>query len=288
MIAAARRARDPGCKFDNITVLEGEEGWDKSTAIRTLAGDEYFSDQTILGANDKEIQEQLCGIWMHEIADMTGMKKAEVEQVKAFASRQVDRARPAYGRTRENKPRRSIDWATTNDDEYLQSQTGNRRFWPLAVGRIDIEALRRDRLQLLGEAAYYESKSESLILDQALWGDAKAEQEKRRVKHPWEDILANIPDEVDGCRNFTTGQSEGDRQIVYRSDEGLGVTLEQVASADLLTYVLGIPVGQQRRDHTMQLATTMRHLGWERPAGKVTINGRPVRGYQRRVGGPKS
>lgn len=203
LVAAARRARDPGCKFDNITVLEGAEGKNKSTTISTLAGDEYFSDQTILGASDKEIQEQLSGVWMHEVADMTGMKKADVEQVKAFASRQVDRARPAYGRVLERKPRRSIDWATTNDEQYLLSQTGNRRFWPLACGDIDIEALRGDRLQLFGEAAHYESEGESLVLDEALWPDAKVEQEKRRVRHPWEDLLANIPERTE--RDFTTG-----------------------------------------------------------------------------------
>jgi hypothetical protein len=109
LIAAVRRARDPGCKFDNITVLEGIEGTNKSTAIRVLAGNENFSDQSIIGASDKEVQEQLDGVWMHENADLAGMRRADVEHVKAFASRQVDRARPAYGRVREDRPRRSMN-----------------------------------------------------------------------------------------------------------------------------------------------------------------------------------
>src|SRR5260370_6816130 len=102
------------------------------------------------------------------------MKKAEREHVKAVARRQNGRAWPAYGHGLEPKPRRSIDWGTTNDEEYLQSQTGNRRFWPLACGIIDIEALRRDRLQLLGEAAHYECEGESLVLEESLWPDASA------------------------------------------------------------------------------------------------------------------
>jgi predicted P-loop ATPase len=232
------------CKFDNITVLEGEEGTDKSTAIRVLAGDQFFSDQTILGIRDKEIQEQLTGVWAHEIADLSGMRRADVEQVKAFASRQVDRARPAYGRTLEHRPRRSIDWATTNDDIYLQSQTGNRRFWPLPCGVIDIEALRQDRLLLLGEAAHYESKGESIILDEALWPDATVEQEKRRVKHPWEDVLADIPNIADLGDEY--------KQIVYTIDyeylppcpgqDAIAGTISQelVTSVDLLTHVLRI------------------------------------------------
>jgi predicted P-loop ATPase len=283
LIAAVRRARVPGCKFDNITVLEGPEGKLKSTAISVLAGDAFFSDQSVLGARDKEVQEQLSGIWMHESADLTGLKKAEVNHVKAFASRQSDRARPAYGRVLERKPRRGVLTATTNDEVYLQSDTGNRRFWSLAVGDIDIEALRRDRLQLLGEAAFYESEGESLVLDKSLWPDAVAEQEKRRVKHPWEDILAEIPDVIDEGTDFNTGVVSS-YKIVHRYDDGAGFMHEEVASADLLKHVLGIPVGVQHRGHEMQLSTTMKLLGWERPESKkVTINGKQVRGYYRRV-----
>ena len=284
LIAAARRARVPGCKFDNILTLEGDEGIEKSTAFRVLAGDQYFSDQSILGARDKEVQEQLSGVWIHESADLTGLKKADVDHVKAFASRQEDRARPAYGRVLERRKRRGVEGATTNDDEYLQSQTGNRRFWPLPVGRIDIEALRRDRLQLLGEAAHHESKGESLVLEESLWPDAKMEQEKRRVKHPWEEILANIPDSVKLFLDLPDSMNQ-DYQIVHRSTDGDGVTLEEVFSADLLTYVLRIPLAQQRRDHSMTLATCMRLAGWlRRDGGKVSINGKRGRGYCRRVG----
>ena len=95
LIASVRRARSPGCKFDQICVLEGVEGINKSTVIRVLAGDENFSDQSVLNVSDREAQEQLEGVWLHESADLTGLKKAEVERVKAFASRQGDRARPA-------------------------------------------------------------------------------------------------------------------------------------------------------------------------------------------------
>lgn len=88
LVAMVRRARHPGCKFDQIGVLEGPEGILKSTALALLAGAaENFSDQTILGQSDKEQQEQLRGIWVFEIADLTNIRKADVEHVKAFASR---------------------------------------------------------------------------------------------------------------------------------------------------------------------------------------------------------
>lgn len=290
LIAAAHRARTPGCKFDNIVVLESPEGFNKSTAIRILAGDQYFSDQSILGARDKEVQEQLGGVWMHENADLAGMKRAEVEHVKAFASRQVDIARPAYGRAVERRHRRSVEWASTNNSEYLQSQTGNRRFWPLAVGRIDIDALRRDRLQLLGEAATYEAKGESVVLDEALWPDAALAQEERRAKDPWEDIVANIPVyvsyECHSNRIEFIRLKEGEKarsgliRILHQENDR-----EVAASADLLKYVMGIPIERQKTHDSMRLATVMKLAGWERDSNKISIDGKQVRGYFRRVEG---
>jgi hypothetical protein len=275
LIAACRRARQPGCKFDTITVLEGIEGTNKSTAIRLLAGDKNFSDQSIIGASDKEVQEQLDGVWMHENADLAGMRRADVEHVKAFASRQVDQARPAYGRVRQDRPRRSIEWGTTNNDQYLLSQTGNRRFWPLKTGKIDIEALKLDREQLLGEAATYETDGESITLDERLWGDAREAQEQRRVADPWEDVLDHMPVTVtvQDSRYLTR-----DVTIIHRGNDGL----ERVGSADVLRYVLGIPAAHQNSNHGQRLARAMEHVGWKRnKSGLVTINGQSVRGYIR-------
>ena len=150
-------------------MLEGPEGRGKSETIRILAGDDNFSDQTILPLHDKEQQEALQGVWLYEIADLTGIGRAEVEKIKAFASRTVDRARPAYGRSRVDRPRRCVFFATTNNETYLKSQTGNRRFWPIVTGQIDLDALRRDRDQLWAEAAEVEAKNNNLMLPASLW-----------------------------------------------------------------------------------------------------------------------
>jgi predicted P-loop ATPase len=95
LVAAVRRAREPGCKFDPIVVLEGVEGTNKSSAIELMAGRENFSDQTILGLDDRTQMERLKGKWLYEIADLSGMPKSDIEAVKAFASRTCDRARAA-------------------------------------------------------------------------------------------------------------------------------------------------------------------------------------------------
>jgi predicted P-loop ATPase len=275
LIAAARRARRPGVKFDNITVLESEEGFWKSTAWRVLAGDNNFSDESILGKNSREVQEHLAEVWIHESADLAGMRKAEVETIKAFASRQVDIARPAYGYFLRKQPRHAINVGTTNSDQYLQSQTGNRRFWPLKVlAPIDIEKLERDRLQLWGEDAHYEVQGESLVLSEELWADAKAEQEKRRVVDPWEDRLANLKHEVPDARD-----SYKTVKLIHRFHWN---EREFVASDDLLTHVLRVPIERQDRYAAGRLADAMRHNGWERYRHK--LDGVQRRGFARLTG----
>ena len=72
MIGAVARARVPGCKFDTILTMESKEGWNKSSAWRVLAGDENFSDVSILGANGREVQEQLADVWVHENSELAG------------------------------------------------------------------------------------------------------------------------------------------------------------------------------------------------------------------------
>lgn len=291
MIAAVARARIPGIKKDEILVLESEEGFNKSTAWRVLAGDENFSDESIIGKETREVQEQLAEVWVHESADLAGMKKTEVETVKNYASKQVDRARPAYGHFLKKQKRHSIEVGTTNSDSYLQSQTGNRRFWPLRILKaIDIEKLKRDRLQLWGEAAHYQSQGESVVLDPALWGEAGLEQEYRRVTDPWEDVLRNMP-EMTTYSYWKDGvQHEGTRTIIhYARDEdrhasGQAVLRDQqrVSSVELLTFVLNIAPGNQQTGHTMRLAAVMKRLGWSRnDNGYVSIKGNRVKGYYR-------
>jgi predicted P-loop ATPase len=281
MIAAVARVRRPGCKFDNITTLEAVEGWNKSTSWRVLAGDENFSDASIIGKSSREVQEHLAEVWIHENADLAGMKKAEVETVKAYASRQSDDARPAYGHFLKKQKRHSIEVGTTNADTYLLSQTGNRRFWPMKVLKpIDIEKLKRDRLQLWGEAAYCESQGESLVLDEALWEAAGIEQEARRVADPWEDILRNMPEQTTYGYHKDGVWHEGVRTIIHRDADG-----DKVVAAHLLRYVLDVPVGSQTTQHTMRLSTVMKKVGWERANnGYVSITGLGrMKGYFRKA-----
>ena len=263
LVAGVRRVRKPGTKFDHILTLEGGEGTMKSTSIVTLAGVENFSDQTILTASDKEQQELVRGVWIYEIADLAGMRRADVEKIKAFATRTHDRARPAYGRRRVDAPRRCIFIATTNEDEYLQSQTGNRRFWPLKTGTIDIEGLRRDRDQLWAEAAEVEAEGEPLVLPKNLWSEASSAQDERRQHDPWDDILTGVKGHI--CTNEETGIEE-----------------ERIASDELLRVYLELPPGKTQNADALRLRRVMHRLGWSGPK-KLRFGENPKRGYFREI-----
>jgi predicted P-loop ATPase len=155
-------------------------GTQKSTAIETLAGSENFSDQTILGARDREVQELLAGVWLYEIAELSNIRKTDLEHMRSFVSRTVDRARKAYGHFRVDQPRTPIMFATTNDNQYLKQ--ADRRFWPVKTNAIDIDALRRDRDQLWAETSTKEPGT-SIVLRHELWQTARIEQGERKVTH---------------------------------------------------------------------------------------------------------
>ncbi|NOZ33197.1 MAG: hypothetical protein GXP01_09045, partial [Alphaproteobacteria bacterium] len=108
LVAAVRRVREPGVKFDTIAVLESDQGTGKSTALRILAGDENLSDQDILTLDAKQQMELLEGVWLHELSELSGFNRTELNKIKSFASRQIDRGRPAYGRFREDRARQGI------------------------------------------------------------------------------------------------------------------------------------------------------------------------------------
>lgn len=254
LIAAVRRIRSPGVKFDQIPILEGPQGSGKSSALRILAGEGLHSDQEILTQEARAQMELMEGVWFYELGEVEGFSRAEVNKIKAFASRQEDRSRMAYGRFVESRPRQAIFIGTTNETTYLRDQTGNRRFWPVRTGKIDLEALKRDRDQLLAEASVRETRGESILLPQDLWEAAAVEQAERLEEDPWLEILARV-----------TGTETGE--------------VVRVETNHLLGDTLGLDPERQNQSHTKRLATLMRKLGWTQT--KFRAGNGTVRGYER-------
>src|SRR5262249_24412629 len=154
MIAAVARAMKPGAKHDVMPILVGPQGIFKSTFWRTLASDPWFSDSRfVVGHRDAYLV--LRGRWFVEMPELDALRRArDAEEIKAFLSSPVDRYRDPYGRTMADNPRTAIIVGTTNDDGFLSDPTGNRRFWPMRVGKIDVDWVAAHRDQLWAEAAH--------------------------------------------------------------------------------------------------------------------------------------
>jgi predicted P-loop ATPase len=267
--AAVVRVYSPGAKFDELLVLESDQGWDKSTALATLCPSrEWFTDNLPMGVDSKIVIERTKGIWIAEIAELFGMTKREIDQVKVFLSRSKDGpVRLAYGRDSTHVQRQFVCIATTNRSVYLKDPTGNRRFWPVRVGHFDVEALARDRDQLWAEA--HARRNESIRLDREFWGEARAQQQKRETTDPWERELAEIF--VSPPEHFLLKNKN--HLYVRPGDDGFGLR----ASESQIYEALGIPVDRQDEKSQSRVYSIMERLGFKRM--QVRRGGVSARGW---------
>jgi hypothetical protein len=258
LIAAVRRVLHPGCKYDEMLVLESQQGFNKSGALRALCPkEEWFSDDLPLNVDAKEIIERTLGKWIIEASDLVGGRKAERDHLKSMLSRQVDGpARMAYAHIPVERPRQFIIIGSTNDKEYLADATGSRRFWPVKVKRFDVAGIINDRDQLWAEAVVREVKGESIRLPERLWASAGEHQERRREVDAWEDILYEV---AVGLEPASSGAVR--------------------VATNALWEKLGIEPARRDRLGAKRISEIMQRLGFERvmvrDAGKVQV------GYER-------
>jgi predicted P-loop ATPase len=260
LIAAVRRILHPGCKYDEMLVLESQQGLSKSSALRALCPrDEWFSDDLPLNVEAKEIIERTLGKWIIEASDLVGGRKADRDHLKSMLSRQVDGpARMAYARIPVERPRQFIIVGTTNNNEYLADATGARRFWPVKVGRFDVEGIIRDRDQLWAEAVVREAKGESIRLHERLWSKAGEHQEQRRSLDAWEETLQHMLEEIEPA---STGHVR--------------------VATDQLWTALGIEAGKRDLSGARRISEIMQRFGFERT--RVMVEGKTRVGYVRQT-----
>jgi predicted P-loop ATPase len=197
MISAVARVMQPGAKVDTVLILAGPQGYGKSTFFKTLAGDDWFRDDT-LDLRNKDATMQLRGAWLYELAELASTRVRDAETVKAFISRPSDHFRPPYGRNVIEQKRQCVFVGTTNEPSFLNDPTGARRFWPAEVlGQIKTVELARNRDQLWAEAvAAYRARERwwlDLNEDRAL---AEA-QEQYQHEDPWLPKVARWLDQPD-------------------------------------------------------------------------------------------
>jgi predicted P-loop ATPase len=180
LCAAVARIFNPGCKFDYILILNGKQGTWKSTFLRKL-GKAWFNDSLMLqDTKDKTAAEKLQGYWILEISEMSGLKKTDVETLKAFISRQDDAYRASYGRHVTPHPRQCIFIGTTNAETgFLRDTTGNRRFWPVQceTGKDPRDISDDEVNQIWAEALTRYKQGEKLYLTKEIEAVAEEQQE---------------------------------------------------------------------------------------------------------------
>lgn len=251
MAAVVRRVRKPGVKFDYLPVLEGEQGVGKSSLAKVLVGEQWFDDTLVLGTDPKQVIEQTAGKLIVEISELRGSGR-EVELVKAMISRTHDTARMAYARKAVTVPRQFAMIGTTNASQYLLDATGNRRYLPVKIEKVDLKGLAADRDQLWAEAAVVEEQwrleGRTLELPVHLRKLAGEEQRDRELSEPFqEEITAHLED--------------------------FGGWIDM----DTLFHIVGLDKEKRERrsdKHAQSIGRAMARLGWKRERVRIDGAGR--------------
>jgi predicted P-loop ATPase len=256
LIAGVARVYRPGCKVDTALVLEGDQGRRKSTAINVLGAPWVTDELADFGSKDAAMQ--LAGRWIIEIAELEGMRGANIAKIKAFMSRAIDRYRPPYGRHVIDVARQCIFAGSVNENEYLRDATGGRRFWPVECKSIDIDALARDRDQLWAEArARFEAGESWWLRDRALELSAMREQRTRYREDPWS---PSILDYLEARQKEHAARQGEDKEPPH-------VTIEEVLrrAVKLGADQWGnIDESRWQQKDSNRVAACLKSLGWKR------------------------
>lgn len=295
LVGCICRVLEPGCKFDTVLVLDGKPGIGKSTLLRML-GKEWFSDSLgLTDTRDKTAAEKLQGVWIMEIGEMQGTRKADVDTLKGFLSRQVDEYRPAFGRVVEHRPRTTVIFGTTNTvTGFLRDVTGNRRFWPVPVeGGEGPWGIKEEEIdQIWAEAVVLQAEGETVYLDAAMEKEAERMQREaleydEREGAVIEYLETLLPDDwydrdLDARVDFFR-----DDEIKAR-EEGTMVR-EKVSCMEIFCECFGKSKSAWKKQDGYEISSIMARIpGWEcssKPGRRDRAYGR-VRYYVKKGGTP--
>lgn len=287
--AAVARIYVPGIKFDCVPVLDGDQGIGKSTIVKDLVTADYYSETlSLTDMDDKSGAEKLQGFWVVEIGELAGMRKADIEKVKAFLSTSDDKYRPSYGKVVESHPRQCIVIATVNGERgYLRDITGNRRFWIIKVHQKKQKKTwnftEEYRQQFWAEAKEIWRSGEKLYLE----GDILEEAEKaqkgametdERVGMVEEYLNTSLPADWDDMdlfarRNYLNGSEFGGTQHIGT------IARTSVSNAEIWCECLNHSLPDLKTTDSYQIAALMAQIsGWERT---TNIKRLPIYGRQR-------
>lgn len=282
--AAVARVYNPGCKYDYCLIIAGAEGIVKSTLFNVMGGD-WFSDSLVTMEGTKGMEQARNG-WVIELPELGSIKRSDVEQVKAYISRQNDMYRPAYGSVMESHPRQCVFCGTTNETYFLKGETGNRRFWVMSVNPElrkhgdPRQAIEADRNQLWAEAVQRFKDGEKLYLSEAL--EAEARKRQGEFNDNQEDPLPGMIQAYLDMKlppDWNTWDLNRRRAYIKNPDplDEVGTeTRTKVCAAEFLSEVLGRDVGSKDYKYeARKVNKILDEMGWKkRPTLTFPIYGK--------------
>lgn len=287
LCAAYCRVYHPGIKFDSMIVLNGDQGIGKSTLIAKLGGEWYSDSLNLSDMNDKTAAEKLQGYWIMEIGELAGMRKADLDKVKAFISRQDDKYRASFGRRVTPHPRQCVFFGTTNSQNgYLRDITGNRRYWNVKVpgnGKYKPWDMDEDTVkQVWAEVMVYAKAGEKLYLSPELEDYAKEEQRAAMERDDREGLVQEyldmlLPDHWDSMDVYKR------RDYVRDADDPMrpvgSVRRMEVSNMEIWCECFGKPKEDMKPSDSYAISAIMERIADWSKTGKAKIL--PIYGRQR-------
>jgi predicted P-loop ATPase len=303
LVGAVKRVYEPGCKFEMVPMLTGEQGIGKSTLIRRLASPTFFNSG-LRGMKDKDDKIDLLGNWIIELGEITAFKRSTIEDIKQFISDQEDKYREPYGKLSVPHPRKSVFIGTTNESEFLKDSTGNRRFFPLecSAERIKLDpknpaSLTDDYiLQVLAEAREAYQAGEKCYIEPAdgpIFEYSARAQKAAKVEDPFEETLLNFLDSL-VTENFHELDVYRQRHIINGDQPGKVSDLQwsqrkplgETTNKEILTVAFGYDpkdIGRTGNKDYRKIKALITGLpNWEYSQSLVIAGKRGLKGYKRR------
>jgi predicted P-loop ATPase len=252
--ALAGRVMSPGIKADMVPILVGGQGVGKSTGVAAMVPATDFFTEVSFHEKEDDLARRMRGRLLGEIGELRGLHTKELESIKAFITRTHESWVPKYREFAVTFPRRIVFVGTTNKDEFLADETGNRRWLPVRVERADVEAIKADRLQLWAEARHlFDQHGIQYRQAEALAGDVHVEH---TISDPWEDAVAKWLDEPD----HLTGMEPRTREFLR--------------GGDVLREALNIEPKHVKKYEEMRVGNVLRAFGYARK--KVRVEGKTI------------
>lgn len=248
--AHAGRVLDPGCQADMAPVLVGKQGLRKSSGVAAISPAEDFFAKIDLDLKDADLSRKLRGLLVGELDELKGLATREGDAIRAWITKRFERWTPKYQEYDARFPRRLILHGTSNKEDFLADETGERRWLPMFVrGLVDVDRIAADRAQLWAEGR--ERFKAGGVAWEAAERLAKAEHHHFKAHDPWEGPVG---------RWLDNEETDGAAPRYGRN----GVSTEVV-----LTMALGMEAARLGKREEMRVAAVLKALGMERTQRKI-------------------